>query len=99
MAYVEDSMIEEEIAILATDYITQMARRRFVPIPSHDQNGMWDQCNKMSNRYILTHRGISQLRSSLRKDRKEQVELVVMILAVLTGIIGAATGLWAVILK
>ncbi|MEW6536947.1 MAG: hypothetical protein AB1454_15155 [Candidatus Auribacterota bacterium] len=98
-SYFEESMIDEEIAILATDYLLEKARRQFVPIPSHDTNGMWKQCNTISNRYVLTNQGISQLRSSLRKNRKEQVEFVVMVLAALTGIIGAVTGLVAVILK
>ena len=98
-SYFEESMIDEEIAILATDNLIRKARRRFVPIPSHDTDGMWEQCNTISNRYVLTDQGISQLRSSLQKERKEHAEIVVMVLAVLTGIIGAVTGLVAVIMK
>lgn len=98
-SYFEDSMLDEEIALLTTDYLIRKARRCFVPIPSHESDGMWEQCNKMSNRYVLTDAGISELRSSLRKERKEQVELVVMVIATLTGVIGAVTGLVAVILK
>lgn len=95
----EESIIDEEIAILATDNLIRKAKRRFMPIPSHDTDGMWVQCNTISNRYVLTNQGISQLRSSLHKERKEHAELVVMVLAVLTGIIGAITGLVAVIIK
>lgn len=75
------------------------ARRRFVPIPSRETDEMWEQCDTISNRYVLTDKGISQLRSSLRKEFKAQVELIVTVLAVLTGIIGAITGLVAVIMK
>ena len=92
-------MVDEEIALLVTDTLIKKARRRFVPIPSFDTDGMWEQCSVMSNRHVLTAQGITQLRSSLRKERKEQVELVVMVLAVLMGIIGAVTGLVAVIMK
>jgi len=98
-SYFEETMVDEEISILATDSLICKARRRFVPTPSREDEGMWEQCNTVSNRYVLTNKGISELRSSLRKERKEQVEFVVMILAILTGIIGAATGLVAVIMK
>ncbi|MDF3129274.1 hypothetical protein P0Y35_08710 [Kiritimatiellaeota bacterium B1221] len=98
-SHFEENIIDEEISILVTDYIIRKARRQFVEIPAHESEGMWEQCNKVSYRYVLTSKGISELRSSLRKERKEQVELVVMILTVLTGIIGSATGLVAVIFK
>lgn len=98
-SHFEESMVDEEISILATDNLISKARRRFVPIPSHETEGMWDQCDTISNRYVLTSKGISEVRSSLRKEQKEQIELAVMILAILTGIIGAITGLVAVIMK
>jgi hypothetical protein len=98
-SYFEESMVDEEISILATDNLIRKARRRFVPIPSHKADGMWEQCDTISKRYVLTSRGISELRSSLRKEQKEQVELVVMILAILTGTVGAVTGLVAVIMN
>lgn len=98
-SYFEECMLDEEISILATDNLIRKARRRFIPIPPHETEGMWGRCEKISNRYVLTNKGISELRSSLRKDRKEQVELYVMIIAILTGVVGAITGLVAVIMK
>lgn len=98
-SYFEESMVDEEISILATDILVRKARRRFIPIPPREADGIWEQCNTSSNRYVLTNRGISELRSSSRKERKEQVEFVVMILAILTGIVGAVTGLVAVTMK
>lgn len=95
----EESMVDEEIAILATDHLIRKAQRRFVPVPARDEGGMWIQCDRISNRYVLTNRGISHLRSCLRTERKEQVEIFVIVVAVITGIIGAATGLVAVILR
>ena len=95
----EETMINEEVAILATDNLIEKARRRLIPIPSHDTDGMWEKCCVMDDRYVLSNQGISQLRSSLRKEQKERVELVVQFLAPLIGIIGAVTGLVAVIMK
>jgi len=98
-SYFEEDMIDEEISILATENLIHNARRRFVPIPSRETEGMWEQCHTISNRFVLTSQGVSELRSSLRKERKEQLEFVVQILATITGVVGAATGLVAVIMK
>jgi hypothetical protein len=98
-SYFEERMFDEEISILATDNLIRKARNRFVPIPSHETDGMWEQCDAISNRYVLTSKGISELRLALRKEQKERLELFVMVLAILTGIIGAVTGLMAVIIK
>lgn len=98
-SYYEEKMIDEEISILATDQLLHKARRRFVTIPSHSTEGMWEQCEIISTRYVLTNEGISELRSALRKEQKEQVEVVILIFATLTGVIGAVTGLVAVIMK
>lgn len=95
----EADMLDEEIAILATDNLIEEARRRFIPIPPIDSNGMWEQCNKMSNRHVLTNQGISHIRSLLRTERKEHTELAMMVATVVTGIIGTITGLVAVIIK
>lgn len=98
-SYSEERMFDEEISILATDNLIRKASRRFVPIPSRETEGMWERCDNISNRYVLTSKGISGLRSNLRKEQKEQFELVVMVLAILTGIVGAVTGLVAVMMK
>jgi len=71
-SYFEESVLDEEISILATDNLICKARRHFVLIPPHDTKGMWEKCEKISNRYVLTSKGISLLRSSLRKERKQQ---------------------------
>jgi len=95
----EDNMVDEEIALLVTGRLIKKATRRSIPTPPLDTDGMWEQCSVMSRSYVLTDQGITQLRSSLRKEQKERVELFMMVLAVLTGFIGAVTGLVAVIMK
>jgi hypothetical protein len=98
-AHSERHIIDEDISILVTDYLLMNANRRFVPIPSHDEDGMWKQCDAVSNRYVLTNAGISKLLASLRSEKKERNEIVLKTLAAITGIIGAATGFLAVWLK
>jgi len=97
--YFEIQVIDEEISILVTNYLIRKANRRFIPIPSHDEFGIWEQCDNISNRYVLTNLGISNLRSSIRIEQKEQNEMILTILAALTGIIGAATGFVSILVR
>jgi hypothetical protein len=92
----ERRWIDENISLLVTDFLLRRADRRFVPVPSRDDAGMWEQCDLVNNRYTLTSAGISKLQTSLRLENKERNEIVLKILAAITGIIGAVTGLLAV---
>lgn len=95
----EQRMINEEISILVTGYLIMRANLRFIPVPSRSEDGMWEECEFESNRFVLTDAGISKLRTSLRSEWKERNEMVIKVLAAITGIIGAATGFLAVWLK
>lgn len=97
--HAEVTMLEEEIAIVVTEHWLRKAHRRFVPTPELKDGDMWIQCSRTSNEYVLTNRGISQLRTSLRRELKERVEVVVMAAAIVTGLLGALTGLVAVVLR
>lgn len=95
----ENQCILEEISILVTNHLILKAKRRFVPIPSRDEPGMWDQCCVSDDRFVLTNAGISNLRSALRHENKEISEIILKIVAAITGMLGAATGLIAVWFK
>jgi len=79
-----------------TDYLIDEARRNFVPIPDRDEPGMWEECHQLSLRQVLTNKGVSILRQSLREERKSRHEWWILALSTLVGIIGALTGLIAV---
>jgi hypothetical protein len=98
-AYFERRMVNEDISILVTDYLIRQANLSFLPVPAHSENGMWEQCEFDSGRFVLTAAGISKLRTSVRSEKKERNEMVIKTLAAITGIIGTATGLLAVWLK
>lgn len=97
--YVERCILEEEISMTVTNHWKKKAQRRFVPIPSLEDEDMWEKCEKASYEYVLTNRGISVLRSGLRTERKEQVELWLTVMAATTGVLGAITGFAAVVLR
>lgn len=98
-AWFEEQMLNEEISILATTYWISKATKHFITIPSRAEEGMWEQCDKISERFVLTSSGISVLRSSLRTERKERRDLILPYILAFTGIIGALTGLIAILRK
>jgi len=98
-AYFEESMIDEEISLLVTRYLTSKARRQFIPIPPINNEEMWEKCSKISLSYVLTDAGISNVRSLLGKEAKEKRDSIVTFIAAITGLIGTVTGLIAIINK
>ena len=98
-AWAEDRMYNEEISIIVTQYLLKKARKHFLPIPPREDTEMWEQCNQISTQFVLTNAGITEMRSILRTESKERREAILPYIAALTGLIGAATGLIAVIGK
>jgi len=98
-AWFEESMIAEEIALLITDFLVSKADKHFISTPSRKEEGMWEQCDKISERFVLTKAGISAVRTSIRAEAKERRDLILPVIAALTGVIGTVTGLIAVLKK
>lgn len=97
--YFELDIVREEIRILATDFLESQAYKRFFPLPKYDDAKMWEKCRTITNRKVLTNLGITTVKSALLNDRKERVDLLVKVLVTVIGILGALTGLFAVILR
>lgn len=95
----EEQVLDEEIAALVTDYHVARARRQFLPVPDHKDGVSWEECFTYSNRHVLTPKGMAELRATLRSERKAKFELTLMVLAAITGLVGAVTGLVAVLAR
>lgn len=98
-----DMQSEEEDSYL-TRQLLRSARRLRVPIPPMDgpggtQSDQWYQGDQTGGWY-LTLDGVGKLRAEIRSEQKARHELrahIVIWISALTGIIGAITGLVAVI--
>ena len=95
--YHETQMIEEEISLLVTDYWKKISDKHFLPMP--ENKDMWYQCDIMSNRSVLTKKGITQIRSDFEKYKESKRKFPLTFLSALTGLIGALTGLIAIIVS
>lgn len=93
-------MIDDDILDLHSRYLYSKATKRFLPTPPFsEKDGMWEYTN-FKGKYHLTEKGIREMRGIIRKDTKERMELLSYWypwIGILFGLIGAITGLIAVI--
>lgn len=86
----------EEIDALKTRRFCQIANRLIVPLPDYKNKELW--CNRYYGRgRNLTDKGFWELKKLIRQEKRERREGFVVWLAALTGVIGAITGLAAVL--
>jgi hypothetical protein len=97
-AWFTDDEYQDEITSLVTDHLRQKARKLMLPLPNYSDEESWEQ-SKFSNRYILTEKGIFDLKTKIRNEQKEILQLYLPWLTLIVGVIGALTGLFAVILR
>lgn len=93
-------MIDDEILSLLSRYHMSEAVKRILPIPPFsEEDEMWE-CSNFTGKHHLTEKGIREVRGIIRKDKKERMELLSYWypwIGILFGLIGAITGLIAVI--
>jgi hypothetical protein len=92
-------MVDNKLLGLVTQYLLNKANKRFLPVPTvSEESGMWER-NDFTGGYHLTDKGISEIRRMVRQDMKESIEIFTPYVTTLFGLIGAVTGLIAVIKK
>ena len=92
----EVDMIDDEIEKLESRYLIESARQLVLPIPDFDMDSDTWKESKITRRVRLSKKAMVDMRSLVRKERKERREGIMLWLAALIGIIGALSGLLAV---
>lgn len=96
----EDDIIENELMLLRSRHLAATASRLFIPPPKDTDNSpAWVPAQDGSGRTHLTLEAQSSLAAEIRKERFGRSERFRLWLAGLTGLVGAATGLVALVLK
>lgn len=102
----EIQMHEEEADLELTRYLTRQARRLHVPLPRYknDDGSESEHWYEGSLTYyrMLTTEGVAKLRDEIRREKKARHEskaVWIPWLSAITGAIGAATGLVALLIK
>lgn len=87
---------EFEIEKIYTRKLTSKARKFHIYIPDRRDEKIWE--NEFGT-YILTDHGKSTLSKQIKAQRREEYEFIIKIILILIGLIGALTGLVAVMNK
>jgi hypothetical protein len=69
-----------------------------VPLPDSADKELWEDQSYV-RASVLTPKGFWELKKLIRQEKRERREVFLVWLAALTGIIGATTGLVAVIMR
>ncbi len=88
--------VYEKIEALKTRRFCQIANRLMIPLPESKDKELWKDLHYVQGR-ALTDKGFWELKKFIRQEKRERREGFVVWLAALTGIIGATTGLAAVL--
>jgi len=77
--------------------VKDQAEHYLIPIPKFNKDSPdWIE-SRIDGRYALSPEAVAKLRSAIRAERRERYEHAFRWLAALTGVIGALTGLAAVL--
>ncbi len=101
MARAESDEARDEMRVLTTEYLLNLADSYSIPIPprpsteEEDSSPAWEYCGEFA-RFVLSPLGMKELRAEIRKERSERRQDWQGGLFWLTGLIGAITGLVAV---
>ncbi|MDP3027901.1 MAG: hypothetical protein Q8O04_00075 [Deltaproteobacteria bacterium] len=93
--------VDDEIHYLEQRYLISIATRMLLPVPpviSEEKGGRWEQSD-VTGKWQLTSEGMRELRQLIRTEKKESTELLTRWITIIVGLIGAITGLVAVIKK
>ena len=87
----------DEIHALITSYLRSKAQKRLLPFPLRtEESDLWER-GYTTGEWYLTNKGITEVRSLIRSEDKERIDFFLKIAGILIGILGAITGLIAVI--
>jgi len=87
---------DEKISALHTSYLRSVAGKMLLPYPRTINDDEWEKGDLTGN-YYLKNEVIASLRSAIRNEKKDSLELFRNWIAILIGLIGALTGLMAVL--
>lgn len=96
---IEMSLLDDEIEDFVSQRLLEMANRLMLPIPpvnAPDEDGAWQYGEFIGGRY-LTRAAMKTLRQDIRQEREADRQAVAFWVSSALGLIGACTGLAAVL--
>ena len=96
--FAETGIIEEEIKSILSRKWIQKAEKLMLPIPDYDDDECWEKGDYTQYRFLKA-KGITKIRNLVREENSAQRKGILDWVIPIIGIIGAVTGLLAVVLS
>jgi hypothetical protein len=96
--FAETGIIEEEIKSILSRKWIQKAEKLMLPIPDYDDDECWEKGVYTQSRFLKA-KGITKIRNLVREENSAQRKGILDWVIPIIGIIGAVTGLLAVVLS
>lgn len=93
----EIDIVDWQIKNTMTRALINEADRLFLPVPDENDPEKWEEDPATGKRTFLSPKGIAELRTAIRQEKRERRENIQRWIAILIGLIGALTGLIAVL--
>src|SRR5262245_51478479 len=87
-----DLRYEDDVRQVHTQYLVSKAQRLVVPTPKLGDPDLWEK-SPYTPQSLLTSRGMTELRSTIRAEEKARIELYLLWIPSVIGVIGALIGL------
>ncbi|MGC2459250.1 MAG: hypothetical protein WA435_14785 [Gallionellaceae bacterium] len=95
----EHLLADDEMIRLTSSHYVRLANRMLIPVPEFKtEGGAWME-SEQTGLYHLTPQAVHELRATIRAEKKARREEWTIWLALMTGVIGALSGLIAIIKK
>ena len=95
----EIGLLEEQVREVVTRELTSKAARMLLEVPPrNDDSGLWELSQSLPS-WRLTDKGIAQLRRTIREEQRVRREARIVWVGLVIGVIGAVTGLVAVVMN
>lgn len=91
----EQELVDAEIGELTTTYWLREAERRLIPRPDFEDKSNWRE-HRVTGSSWLSEKAISQLRTEVRRERREAWEYWQVRGSLIVGLMGAAIGIISV---
>lgn len=95
--WMDAEMAHDDVQTVISQRLFNLADKHFISLPPHSDTESWEQ-TKMNGR-VLSRSAIRSVRAEIRKEQHEDRAAMVQWAAVATGLLGATTGLVAVVLN
>jgi hypothetical protein len=94
----ESDFLKQEAHYLHEEYLWRDAARLMIPFPDPKDDENWEKSEFNPLGRHMSRKALNSMRAAVRAERKARMELLVMWLPSVVGIIGALTGLAAVLI-